>query len=82
MEQEQRENSLHTIVIILLCCGAVKLLHLLGVITVEGESHQNPSEHQENRLFLEMFSYRKLAEAEKCRIYSILPAVLMKPVVV
>lgn len=39
MESEQQsENSLHTIAIILLCCGAVKMLHLLGVITVEGES--------------------------------------------
>lgn len=39
MEREvQSENSLHTIAIILLCCGAVKMLHLLGVITVEGES--------------------------------------------
>lgn len=39
MEREQQsENSLHTIAIILLCCGAVKMLHLLGVITVEGES--------------------------------------------
>lgn len=82
MEQEQRDSSLHTIVIILLCCGAVKLLHLLGVISVEGESHQNPSDHQQNRLFLEMFSHRKLAEAKKCRIYSILSTVLMKPVVV
>lgn len=36
--EEQSENSLHTIAIILLCCGAVKMLHLLGVITVEGES--------------------------------------------
>ncbi|TWW55591.1 Kv channel-interacting protein 1 [Takifugu flavidus] len=35
MEREQRDNSLHTIVIILLCCTAVKLLHLLGVISVE-----------------------------------------------
>ncbi|KAA8588912.1 hypothetical protein FQN60_010257 [Etheostoma spectabile] len=33
--EEQSENSLHTIAIILLCCGAVKMLHLLGVITVE-----------------------------------------------
>lgn len=38
--EEQSENSLHTIAIILLCCGAVKMLHLLGVITVEGESVQ------------------------------------------
>lgn len=82
MEQEQRDNSLHTIVIILLCCGAVKLLHLLGVISVEGESHQNPSEHHQNSLYLKMFSHRKLTEDEKCRMYSILPAVLMKPVVV
>lgn len=38
MEREERsDNSLHTIVIILLCCAAVKLLHLLGVISVEGE---------------------------------------------
>lgn len=36
--EEQSENSLHTIAIILLCCGAVKMLHLLGIITVEGES--------------------------------------------
>lgn len=42
MEREQRDNSLHTIVIVLLCCGAVKLLHLLGVISVEGESLQKP----------------------------------------
>lgn len=35
--EEQSENSLHTIAIILLCCGAVKMLHLLGVITVEGK---------------------------------------------
>lgn len=81
MEREQRDNSLHTIVIILLCCGAVKLLHLLGVISVEGESHQNPSEHHQNRLYLKMFSHGKLAE-EKCRIYSVLQTVLMKPVVV
>lgn len=39
MEREkQSENSLQTIAIILLCCGAVKMLHLLGVISVEGES--------------------------------------------
>lgn len=72
MEREQRDNSLHTIVIILLCCGAIKLLHLLGVISVEGESHQNPSKHHQNRLYLKMFSHGKLAEEEKWRIYSIL----------
>ncbi|XP_045887300.1 Kv channel-interacting protein 1 isoform X1 [Micropterus dolomieu] len=39
MEREvQSENSLHTIAIILLCCGAVKMLHLLGVITVEDKT--------------------------------------------
>lgn len=39
MEREQQgDSSLHTVAIILLCCGAVKMLHLLGVITVEGES--------------------------------------------
>lgn len=37
-KEEQGENSLQTIAIVLLCCGAVKMLHLLGVITVEGES--------------------------------------------
>lgn len=36
-KEEQKDNSLKTIAIILLCCGAAKLLHLLGVITVEGE---------------------------------------------
>lgn len=35
--EEQRDNSLQTIAIVLLCCGAAKLLHLLGVIAVEGE---------------------------------------------
>lgn len=35
---EQSENSLQAIAVILLCCGAVKMLHLLGVISVEGES--------------------------------------------
>lgn len=39
MEKEQQgDSSLHTVAIILLCCGAVKMLHLLGVISVEGES--------------------------------------------
>lgn len=39
MEREQqRDNSLQTIAIVLLCCGAVKMLHMLGVISVEGES--------------------------------------------
>ncbi|XP_035809314.1 Kv channel-interacting protein 1 isoform X1 [Amphiprion ocellaris] len=39
MEREaQSENSLHTIAIVLLCCGAVKMLHLLGVITVEDKA--------------------------------------------
>lgn len=39
MEREEpKDNSLQTVAIILMCCGAVKLLHLLGVITVEGES--------------------------------------------
>lgn len=39
MEKEpQSENSLHTIAIILLCCGAIKMLHMLGVISVDGES--------------------------------------------
>lgn len=43
MEREQQgDSSLHTIAIILLCCGAVKMLHLLGVITVEGESVLRP----------------------------------------
>ncbi|KAF0039731.1 hypothetical protein F2P81_007966 [Scophthalmus maximus] len=36
--EEQSENSLHTIAIIVLCCGAVKMLHLLGVITVEDKA--------------------------------------------
>ncbi|CAB1428132.1 unnamed protein product [Pleuronectes platessa] len=35
--EEQGENSLRTIAIILLCCGAVKMLHLLGVIKVEDD---------------------------------------------
>lgn len=40
METEQQsENSLRTVALILLCCGAVKMLHLLGVISVEGEWH-------------------------------------------
>ena len=39
MEREQqKDNSLQTIAIVLLCCGAVKMLHMLGVISVEGES--------------------------------------------
>lgn len=38
MEREEQDSSLKTVGFILLCCGAVKLLHLLGVITVEGES--------------------------------------------
>lgn len=42
--EEQSENSLRTIAIILLCCAAVKMLHLLGVISVEGESVQLLSE--------------------------------------
>ena len=37
MEKEEEGDGLHTIIIVLLCCGAVKLLHLLGLITVEGE---------------------------------------------
>lgn len=52
MEREQQsENSLHTIAIILLCCGAVKMLHLMGVITVEGESGSTISviQHQPNQ---------------------------------
>lgn len=39
MEREQQsDNSWHTIVIVLSCCGVIKMLHLLGVISVEGES--------------------------------------------
>lgn len=38
--EEQNENSLRTVALILLCCGAVKMLHLLGVISVEGECAQ------------------------------------------
>lgn len=34
---EQSESSLRSVALILLCCGAVKMLHLLGVISVEGE---------------------------------------------
>lgn len=56
--EEQSENSLHTIAIILLCCGAVKMLHLLGVITVEGESIlQLPSPEQALSAKLEGFYY-------------------------
>lgn len=36
--EEQSDNSWHTIAIVLLCCGVIKMLHLLGVISVEGES--------------------------------------------
>ncbi|KAK1904706.1 Kv channel-interacting protein 1 [Dissostichus eleginoides] len=36
--EEQSENSLRTIAIILLCCAAVKMLHLLGVISVEDKA--------------------------------------------
>ncbi|KAG7230334.1 hypothetical protein INR49_024438 [Caranx melampygus] len=36
--EEQSENSLHAVAIILLCCGAIKMLHLLGVITVEDKA--------------------------------------------
>lgn len=36
-KDEQSENSLRTVALVLLCCGAVKMLHLLGVISVEGE---------------------------------------------
>lgn len=36
--EEQSENTLQTVVIVLLGCLAVKMLHLLGVITVKGES--------------------------------------------
>lgn len=38
--EEQSENSLRTVALVLLCCGAVKMLHLLGVISVEGECAQ------------------------------------------
>lgn len=38
--EEQSENSLRTVALIVLCCGAVKMLHLLGVISVEGECAQ------------------------------------------
>lgn len=40
-KDEQSENSLRTVGLILLCCGAVKMLHLLGVISVEGECAQS-----------------------------------------
>ncbi|KAJ4946310.1 hypothetical protein JOQ06_023978 [Pogonophryne albipinna] len=36
--EEQSENSLRTIAIILLCCAVVKMLHLLGVISVEDKA--------------------------------------------
>lgn len=54
MEREQQsENSLHTIAIILLCCGAIKMLHLMGVIAVEGESRSTSTvsiiQHQPNQ---------------------------------
>jgi len=40
MEVEQEghgDGSLRAIAVVLMCCGAVKALHLLGVIRVEGE---------------------------------------------
>lgn len=38
--EEQSENSLRNVALVLLCCGAIKMLHLLGVISVDGECHQ------------------------------------------
>jgi hypothetical protein len=35
--EEQSDSSLRAIAIVVLCCGAVKMLHLMGVISVEGE---------------------------------------------
>lgn len=43
MEREQQsDNSWHTIVIVLLCCGVIKMLRLLGVIGVI-QHHQSAS---------------------------------------
>ncbi|XP_077589656.1 A-type potassium channel modulatory protein KCNIP1 [Stigmatopora nigra] len=36
-KEERGENSLQAIAVILLCCGLVKMLHLLGVISVDGD---------------------------------------------
>ncbi|CAL8330533.1 unnamed protein product [Gadus morhua 'NCC'] len=33
--EEQSDSSLRAIAIVVLCCGAVKMLHLMGVISVE-----------------------------------------------
>lgn len=95
MEREQQsDNSWHTIVIVLLCCGVIKMLRLLGVIGVI-QHHQSASyTPQENfasikwscitlneRLCIHrlLCVWTCLAE-DKCRIYSVLSAVLMKPV--
>lgn len=63
--EEQSDNSWHTIAIVLLCCGVIKMLHLLGVISGEGESHcsiyyQIRTTNQQGYTPQEDFAYIKL----------------------
>ncbi len=40
MMEKAEGDGLKTLAIVLLLCGALKLLHMLGLISTEGETHK------------------------------------------